>query len=353
MHRTTLLPAVAVALLTQLPAPGAPVTPPTDPARPAQPTDDGAARPEASIETLIARPDLRPARVAATRDFRFGDGTVIAEGTELAVHDLTRTAIVLDAGAFIFNADHADTDLLERAKALIDGLSTAALALTYESLRERDELWPTHVTMTAPIAFQNGLRIEAGTTLALRTLADGQASIFSPRGNLTFTADPSSTDILARARRAATEAERTGTTPRPHFVRSIEAAIGAPEPVLDAAEYVVVFRGRRACSRCARFTPELKRAYARLRRDHENFQVVFLSDDRTEADFDQYVAEAEMPWPVVPYGKVDEAAHARTIPGGRMLPVVLLVAPDGTVIDSTQRSSASDVLSTLRSKLRG
>ncbi|MEM9662556.1 MAG: hypothetical protein AAF937_09625, partial [Planctomycetota bacterium] len=83
-------------------------------AMPATPAIAQPDRPEPTIQTLLDRPDLRPATVTALKDFNFGGGDSIAKGTELAVYDVSATGITLDSGAFIFEAKHEDTDLLER-----------------------------------------------------------------------------------------------------------------------------------------------------------------------------------------------------------------------------------------------
>ncbi|MEL6499439.1 MAG: thioredoxin-like domain-containing protein [Planctomycetota bacterium] len=321
-------------------------------AMPATPAIAQPDRPEPTIQTLLDRPDLRPATVAAQKDFNFGNGDRIAKGTELAVYELSANSITLDSGAFIFEAKHEDTDLLERTVELIEGLSDEALALTFESLQARSEFWPVRVAVTQTLDFGGGLVIAAGTELPLRTIANGQIEAVYLPAQQPITLAAEQTDLIARAREIASR--ETASPPRPHFVRSIEAALD-PEsaaPALVDAEYVLVYRGREGCSRCARLTPELKKAYRKLKQNHTNFEFVFVSDDRSEQSFNQYVSKAHMPWKVVPYTNVFAAANTRSLPG-RMLPVVYLMSPDGTVIDSTENGSAGDVLKTLERELRG
>ena len=280
----------------------------------AMPASAQADRPEPTIQTLLARPALRPAPVPALKDFNFGGGDSIAKGAELA--------------------------------------SDEALALTFETLATKSEFWPVRVAVTQTLDFGGGLVIAAGTELPLRTIANGQIEAVYPPAQQPLTLAAEQTDLIARAREIASR--EPASPPRPHFVRSIEAALD-PErttPALASAEYVLVYRGREGCSRCARFTPELKKAYRKLKQNHTNFEVVFVSDDRSEQSFTQYVSKADMPWKVVPYTNVFAAANTRSLPG-RMLPVVYLMSPDGTVIDSTENGSASDVLKTLERELRG
>jgi len=303
-----------------------------------------------TVATLIDRPDLRPDKVTAMREFRFGSGDVIAKGAELSIHELRPDAIVLDNGAFIFEAKIEDTDLLDRAAKLIGGLSEEAMALTLSSLERDNSLWPARVSLNNTMQFSDGTTIRAGETLALRNFARGQLTVHHAPTDVLFTLEPASTDILAQARsRTATPKEQR----RPHFVRSLEAALvpddkQATQP-LDGAEYILVYQGRKECSRCARFTPSLLKTYSKLKAESDNFEVVFMSQDRTERLHNEHVRDKNMPWKVLPFNKrfATPAADLQ----GDLLPVVYLVKPDGTVIDKTdprgRGRSAKDVLKRL------
>lgn len=48
------------------------------------------------------------------------------------------------------------------------------------------------------------------------------------------------------------------------------------------------------CGPCRQFTPQLKRKYLEVNRDRHRFEVIFVSADRSQAEFDQYYAD--MPW---------------------------------------------------------
>lgn len=310
-----------------------------------------APRPDASIQTLLLRPDLRPSTVTTRREFRFQNGT-IAEGTELRVYDVSSSALVLDTGEFIFEAAHEDTDLLERLGVLIASLSDEALAVSEAAVVRDTNLWPARVTLTADIAFTDGTGLASGTVLPVREVQPGAIKVFDKPSNTILTIDTKDTDAIARAR-AIVDAPGE---PRPFFVRSIEAALAAsdtakPEPVLADADYILVYRGSSTCSRCERFTPELLDAYADLKQQHDNFEVVFVSDDRTAGAHRDHIAKTGMPWTVIPFDRVDAAAKVRSLPG-RILPIVYLMRPDGSVIDSTNDAAASEVVGTLREQLR-
>ena len=308
-------------------------------------------RPEATPETLISRPELRPATVTALKDFNFGGGDSIAKGTELSVADIERDGVVLDNGEFIFKAAFDDTDILERTASLIEGLSDEALALTFASLKGRPELWPTRVALRGAMEFSDGSRINAGEEVALRTWQGGSLEVARLGGSLLFQLEPEATDLLARARALADAGET-----RPFFARSVEHALdpdaALPEPVLAGTDYLLIYIGSGDCSRCARFTPELKKAYRELKARHDNFEVVYLSGDRSKAAYERSVAQNELPWRVVPYETMYAAATARSFQSD-LMPVVYLVRPDGTVIASTASDEARDVVKRLERELKG
>ncbi|MEO1585282.1 MAG: thioredoxin-like domain-containing protein [Planctomycetota bacterium] len=321
-----------------------------------QPNDEPV-RPAPTIETLLARPDLRPAAVTALKDFNFGGGDRIAKGTELRVHDIEPGGIVLDTGEFIFQAAFEDTDLLDRTAELIGSLSPAAIALTLDDLRDRPDLWPTRLTLQAGMEFTDGTRIDAGSTLALRDWKGPTIDAVVPGTSTLLTLDPLDTDLLDLARKDLTsKASGLYCGPDvPFFKRSIQHAIGSETDDtrhirLAEADYLLIYRGSSICPRCERFTPKLIDAYEDLAKKHDNFEVVFVSDDRSASAHQSYMHKTEMPWSVVPYTNIYAAANTKSLPG-RQLPLVYLVTPDGTVIDTKESNDADRIIRTLRRKL--
>jgi hypothetical protein len=277
-------------------------------------------RPEPTVRTLLDRPDLRPARVTVNKTFRFGGGSTVQEGAELAVVEVKRETVVLDTGEFLFEAQIEETDLLERTAALIASLSDDALAVTYGTLPDQQELWPTHVELTVDIRFGDGTALESGERVTLRGFDRGRALLFSGRAGFLFDTEADGTDVLARARLIAEQPEDAR---RPWFSRSLEAALAGgvedADPVLAGVDYILVFRGSSACSRCARFQPKLRRAYEKLRDRHDNFEVVYVPDDPNANAARAYAEKSAMPWPVVDPAQAYAAANTRPNSPARIL----------------------------------
>lgn len=53
------------------------------------------------------------------------------------------------------------------------------------------------------------------------------------------------------------------------------------------------------CPPCKAFTPELAKTYNKIKADGKKFEVIFVSSDRDQASFDEYLSE--MPWYAIPF----------------------------------------------------
>ncbi|MEM9066016.1 MAG: thioredoxin-like domain-containing protein [Planctomycetota bacterium] len=321
-----------------------------------EPNDDSPNPPAEPVEVevgeLIDRPDLLPREVTARKQFRFGGGDDIAEGATLRVVGLNAEGLTVDTGRFLFVCKPEETDLLERAGIYIATLTPEQRALTLDAALRDSTLWPTAVALASGMEFSNGARIEPGTELPLRAVQGSELELYSASVGTILTVAATDTDFVRRGRELlhGDEADR-----RPHFVRSVESTLStdAPSDLADA-DYILLYRGSGDCSRCGRFSPKLKRAYGKLKDRYGNFEVVFLSEDRSPAAFERHMRERDYPFAIVEYDKLYAAADARTREG-RLMPIVYLVRPDGSVIDRTHPDgrgrSAEDVLKTLEESL--
>jgi len=53
------------------------------------------------------------------------------------------------------------------------------------------------------------------------------------------------------------------------------------------------------CPPCKAFTPELAKTYNKVKSDGKKFEIIFVSSDRDQASFDEYLGE--MPWLAIPF----------------------------------------------------
>jgi len=298
------------------------------------------AKPPATAQTLIQRPDLRPTTVTLKVDYNFASGRSVKAGTELVVYAVERDGVVLDAGPFVFKADFKETDLLERAAKLIDALSEEAIATTYQTLPRTPELWPTEVTMRSE-ANLGTMQIPAGTVVIFNGYVGGQVQVFDTERDMLFNTAPETTDLIERAR-AMTETPKEQR--RTFATRSLESALGIAPPKqnddeerepspLAGKDFLLVVRGGSSCPRCQVFLPQLAERYAELREKYDNFEVIYVPSENNESAHTGFVDAMGTPGLIVPYKRRSAVAPWHQLPG-RLLPIVHLVAPDGRVLFS-------------------
>ncbi len=113
------------------------------------------------------------------------------------------------------------------------------------------------------------------------------------------------------------------------FPDGLTDAEGNPIPLDTLQNKVIgVYFSAHWCGPCRRFTPELVK-YREANRDH--FEVVFVSSDRTEDAWRNYMTQAGMPWPAVHWNS-DAANALKSRYEIRGIPSVIMLRDDGSTI---------------------
>ena len=90
------------------------------------------------------------------------------------------------------------------------------------------------------------------------------------------------------------------------------------------------------CPPCREFTPKLATVYEDIKKAHQDFEVVFISNDNSEDDFKSYLDE--MPWLAIPFDNEEERNNCLIKFAIDGLPtLVLLDAENGNVISEDGR----------------
>ncbi|CCD62937.2 Thioredoxin domain-containing protein [Caenorhabditis elegans] len=82
------------------------------------------------------------------------------------------------------------------------------------------------------------------------------------------------------------------------------------------------------CPPCRGFTPILKDFYEEV---NEEFEIVFVSSDRSESDLKMYMKECHGDWYHIPHGN-GAKQKLSTKYGVSGIPALIIVKPDGTEI---------------------
>lgn len=97
------------------------------------------------------------------------------------------------------------------------------------------------------------------------------------------------------------------------------------------------------CGPCRNFTPELIKTYNAMKAEAggngDNFEIVFVSSDRDQVAFDSYYDE--MPWLALPFSERGIKEELSTALEVRGIPTLVIMTPDGKVINKDGRSALS------------
>jgi nucleoredoxin len=123
-----------------------------------------------------------------------------------------------------------------------------------------------------------------------------------------------------------------------------EALVGKDKQQLVTAEalkgkYVALYFSAHWCPPCRGFTPRLAKIYNNLINAKKNFEVVFVSSDSSQEQFDEYFAE--MPWLALPYAERERKGELSSEFSVSGIPMLLLFSPDGELYESAGRAKVS------------
>jgi nucleoredoxin len=145
---------------------------------------------------------------------------------------------------------------------------------------------------------------------------------------------------LAQARSAATgntAAQGSGIAP---LVKGqlVTSRNGLLRPCLDGElekkKLIGLYLSASWCPPCRQFTPKLVAYYNKNAAAHPEFEILFLSNDKSAGAMEKYMRDDQMPWPAVTYDKVagNEALKKYF---GESIPCLVVVDETGKVIFDT------------------
>ena len=103
---------------------------------------------------------------------------------------------------------------------------------------------------------------------------------------------------------------------------------------LEKKKLIALYFSAHWCAPCRKFTPELVDYYNRVATQHPEFEIVFVSFDKSQFAMETYTLEANMPWPAIDFQKLKGKDAIRKYAGAG-IPCLVLVDATGKVISST------------------
>ena len=100
---------------------------------------------------------------------------------------------------------------------------------------------------------------------------------------------------------------------------------------IKSKKYLMVYYSAHWCGPCRSFTPKLVKWY---NENHADYDVVFVSSDRNNADMLKYMKGAKMPWAGTVKGSKAEKA-LKKFQNGRGIPCLVLIDENGKRISSS------------------
>lgn len=108
---------------------------------------------------------------------------------------------------------------------------------------------------------------------------------------------------------------------------------------LAEADAVGIYFSAHWCPPCRGFTPELAKTYTGMKEAGKKFEIVFVSSDRDEDAFDEYLAD--QPWLAVPYSARDIKTKLSKKFKVSGIPTLVIVGGDGELITKEGRDAVS------------
>jgi nucleoredoxin len=102
----------------------------------------------------------------------------------------------------------------------------------------------------------------------------------------------------------------------------------------DNKKLIAFYFSAQWCPPCRKFTPQLVDYYNRVAPQHPEFELIFVSADRSRFSFEAYMRDDKMPWPAIDYDQLPELASLKQL-GGPSIPSLLLLDVTGRVLASS------------------
>ena len=108
----------------------------------------------------------------------------------------------------------------------------------------------------------------------------------------------------------------------------------ADDSELENKKLIALYFSAHWCGPCRKFTPQLVEFYNRVAPQHPEFEIIFVSCDRSRFNWETYMREARMPWPAIDFDQLTGSASLKQL-GGDGIPSLVLLDPTGHLLSSS------------------
>ena len=103
---------------------------------------------------------------------------------------------------------------------------------------------------------------------------------------------------------------------------------------LEGKKYVALYYSAHWCAPCRKFTPQLVEYYNQVAPAHPEFEIIFVSADRSHFSWETYIRETRMPWLAIDYDQLADLAGVKAL-GGDGIPSLLVIDEGSHILASS------------------
>ena len=103
---------------------------------------------------------------------------------------------------------------------------------------------------------------------------------------------------------------------------------------LEKKKLIGLYYSAHWCGPCRKFTPQLVEYYNRVAPAHPEFEIIFVSADRSRFAWETYIQETKMPWLAIDYDQLADMTGVKTL-GGDGIPSLLVVDEGSHIVASS------------------
>jgi hypothetical protein len=307
---------------------------------------------------LARRPELWPTQCTVKETIKFDGGATVLAGQTVNILKFTADEVQVSTkdGRTTFGAAATETDALTVARAAYAKLTPKQRELTYTSLAQKKELWPTQVALTKTLDFSGRRSLRAGDSVTVLDIQPARLSVKAESLHLIFDVAPPATDLMAQARKFV-EDDQAG----PRFLTAqkeaaaklklaqdklkadgpvvtqlegklVNSATGKADPLDTNAlpKYLVFYRGSSTCPITRGFTPTLIKYYTETKPKHPEFEIIYVMAEE-DADTEKFAKELGFSWPALEYDKTQAVPIVNPVIGS-LLPQMIVMDRSGKVL---------------------